>query len=427
VRGGLPPNAESGAAGRTLERVEVERPDRFAFDLQHGDELRQGLPPIVGSDGGSTWFAGGGHVAVPQFPLHSAGEFFLGFDLQPDNSDPQVLLGAVWARSALLVEVNVPHARSLSISIRDETDHQLVARAELSPAAARRLVITGDLLSAAISVHEIQPWARQPGSALDVEVVVTEPPAAWPPSQAGFAMSGSLVDGLHQPGYVGRIAEVYLGDHALEASRPAALVSASDNPTGLTYGRLATPFPELLGRFRRDIRRLREWAAASHSTAGDLDDASLILYRWLFDQHPLLVDLAGSLGVQLWLPGMSERERRYMDVVLDDRPTLQMTGVLGPESAFGFEWEPVEQWRSNPAFHTNGHAVSHEAFIRFVRNKLGGGHFDEHDRTRWQRDLIGFTEGLRVMGQDALLYQLRAIADAVLLGVAASRVEALAG
>jgi hypothetical protein len=404
----------------------VDRPDRFAFGARNGDELRQGLPPIVGSDGGSTWFAGSGHVAVPEFPLKSAAEFFLGVDLQPDNGEPQTVLGAVWDRSAMLVEANTHGERSLALTIRDEVGRSLVARAELSPSAAHRILITGDLRSASISIHELQPWARDPGRALDVETTVAEPPEAWPPSEAGFAMSGTLVNGTHQPGYVGRMAEVYLGDHSLAASRPVALASASDNPTALAYERLVAPTQALLHRFRRDLQRLRDWAASSRSSVGDLDDASLILYRWLFDKHAVLVDLAASLGVQLWLPGMSERERRYLDVVLEDEPIFQMTGVLGPESAFGFAWEPLDQWRKSPAFHTNGHAVSHEALIKFVRNKLGGGHFDEHDRTKWQRDLVGFTSGLRVMGEDALLYQLRAVAEAVLSGVAASRIEVLA-
>lgn len=405
----------------------MDRPDRFAFGVQYGDELRQGLPPIVGSEGGSTWFAGDGHVAVPDFPLRSASEFFLGLDLQPDDCEPQVLLGAVWGRAALLVETNTLGDRSLTVTVRDEMDRSLVARTELSRSASHRMLVTGDLRPPWISVHELQPWARDPGCALVVETDVTEPPSAWLPSQAGFAMSGSLVNGTHQPGYVGRIAEVYLGDHAMDASRPVALAHASDNPTALTYERLMAPTRALLDRFRRDLRRLRDWAASSRSAASDLDDASLILYRWLFDTHPVLVDLAASLGVQLWLPGMSDRERRYLDVVLEDKPIFQMTGVLGPESAFGFAWEPLDQWRKSPAFHTNGHPVSHEALIKFVRNKLGGGHFDEHDRTKWQRDLVGFTAGLRVMGQDALLYQLRAVAEAVLFGVAASRIEVLAG
>lgn len=34
-----------------------------------------------------------------------------------------------------------------------------------------------------------------------------------------------------------------------------------------------------------------------------------------------------------------------------------------------------------------GYSVSWAAFIKFVRNKLGGGHFDPDDRQRWQRDL----------------------------------------
>ncbi len=188
---------------------------------------------------------------------------------------------------------------------------------------------------------------------------------------------------------------------------------------------MVTPSLELRARFRRDLMRLRDWVTRSRTTDAELDDASLILYRWLFDEHPVLIDLVERLGVQLWLPAMSDHEHRYLDTVLAYEPVFQMAGDLGPDSAFGFQWRPLSAWRKDPAFHTNGYPVSYEAFIKFVRNKLGPGHLDEEGRTRWQMELLGLTSGLRVMGQDALIYQMRALAEIVLLAVADCRLEAM--
>ena len=99
---------------------------------------------------------------------------------------------------------------------------------------------------------------------------------------------------------------------------------------------------------------------------------------------------------------MTDHEKAYLDTLLKSKPTFQLTGSMGPDSAFGSEWRPLHEWRREPAFHTNGHPISYEGFIKSIRNKLGAGHFDEKDRTRWQRDLLRMTSGMQLMGQDAM-------------------------
>jgi hypothetical protein len=72
-------------------------PVRELYDFGHDDgQLHQGLPPIVGSDGGSTWFARGGHIAMPTMPLgpEASEGVFIGFDVQPDTLGEQVVLGS---------------------------------------------------------------------------------------------------------------------------------------------------------------------------------------------------------------------------------------------------------------------------------------------------------------------------------------------
>lgn len=404
----------------------MERPDRFAFNEHLGDELRQGLPPVVGSDGGSAWFAGGGHLAIGEFPLSTSSGFYFGLDIQPDQMAPQMVLGSAWAESAFLLRIGDPGPGIIALTIRDGSGRELLAHGHGSMAAARRLLVVGHASSNRVAMYELQPWAEVAGRRLPVEIIKAGAPLSWPVSASGLAIGGSRVDGVHQAGFQGRISEFFVGDRELEEERAQELAAATDNPTDLDFGNLGPPTRGLRDRFRRDLARLRGWVTASRTNDGDLDDASLILFRWLFDGHPVLVDIASKLGVQLWLPGMTAHERAYLDVVQQDKPTFQVAGALGSDSMFGLQWRPLSEWRHEPVFHTNGRPVSHEAFIKFVRNKLGAGHFDETERTKWQRELLELSAGLQLMGQDTLVYQMREIVEAVLHGIAVSRLEVLA-
>lgn len=112
-----------------------------------------------------------------------------------------------------------------------------------------------------------------------------------------------------------------------------------------------------------------------------------------------------------------------MDVLEQLEPMFHVRGdVNGP---FGFARRPLDQWRSERIFHARGQPISTEQFIKFVRNKLGAGHFDEAERTRWQRDLLEVSAGLTVMNNSALSFQMKALVDSLLRSIAATRVEAL--
>jgi len=67
--------------------------------------------------------------------------------------------------------------------------------------------------------------------------------------------------------------------------------------------------------------------------------------------------------------------------------------------------------------------VSREAFVKFVRNKLGWGHFDEDDRAAWQVRLLNQAGGFDIAGMDALVFQMQALVREVTLALSASRVE----
>ena len=125
----------------------VPVPELYDFWRDDG-QLHQGLPPIVGSDGGSAWFARGGHVAVPTMPLgpETSQGVFIGFDVQPDTLGEQVVLGSA-KRSASTVKVVVNEANvpgRVCFVLQDEDGKSLVARADASRSIARRLLLTAN-------------------------------------------------------------------------------------------------------------------------------------------------------------------------------------------------------------------------------------------------------------------------------------------
>lgn len=61
--------------------------------------------------------------------------------------------------------------------------------------------------------------------------------------------------------------------------------------------------------------------------------------------------------------------------------------------------------------------VSWAAFIRFVRNKLGGGHFDPDDRKRWQEELHALATETSVAEEEWLNVKMLALARGLCFAV----------
>ena len=171
-------------------------------------------------------------------------------------------------------------------------------------------------------------------------------------------------------------------------------------------------------------RRLRRLAASATFGADERDDAALLLYSWLFSQRPMLPRLAEQLGIQLWLPGRGSPLERYPAPVELSGEWIQLLAAPDVDSpAFG--WMTLDRWRNHAAFRVGNpeHSVSREAFVKFVRNKLGWGHFDEDDRAAWQVRLLNQAGGFDIAGMDALVFQMQALVREVTLALSASRVE----
>jgi hypothetical protein len=403
-------------------------PDLYAFGVPAGDAIRQALPPIVGDEGGSVWIGGPGHVRVAELtlPADVADGISLGLDMQPDSGAEQVVLGTGKAGgTALRLTVNQGDTPGrLSLLLRDEDGRSLVVHAQGSRSVARRLMVSVKPRANEVLFYENQPWAVHPGTALASEPEVTDAPGRFVFDQP-FAMGGWVEDGERRGSYAGRLAQVFIGAGVLDESRVAALAEISTNPCGLAASDLGRPSSELRSRFARDIERLRGWYRQPAMTLDDMDDSSVLASRWVLDKRRILPTLCSLFGVQLWLPGASERSRDYVRAALQLEPSLMVSGAFGPHSSLGFEWVTLEFWLSEPAFHVQDRAVTRSEFIKFVRHKLGGAHFDEVVREKWQRDLLSATAGLRLLDQDALAFQMGAIVGELTLAAAAARLEPL--
>jgi hypothetical protein len=401
--------------------------DPHAFGT-NGESLVQGLPPVVGSTGGSTWFGNGGHISQDQveFGVPALEGFSLLFDAQADSDREQVVCGGADDAGRIVLLLNergIPGMLSLSISTPEGATFE--CRAQLSPSRARRLLVAVAPRAHKAAVYELQPWADSPGSPLSCNVRSSGTLRRIGPLPGQFTIAGLRDHGRLASHFTGRLAEVALFQRVLSPERSLALAAASDNPSALTLSNVRTPSAELIDRFRRDLGRLRAWSRQPTMSADDVDDAALLVYRWFLDRHPVLLDLCRALGVQLWLAGASDREIRYVDAVFQDVPMIHVRGPVA--DPFGFAWRSLDEWRSERVFHTRGTPVSIEQFAKFIRNKLGAGHLDEQERTRWQRDLLEVSANLTIAGSSAFAFQMHALMDGLLRSIAAMRLETVLG
>ena len=157
------------------------------------ETIQQGLPPVVGFQGGSVWFGTGGHAMVERFRLPDtiADGLFVGFDAQPDNGAEQIVVGmSKSGHSCLRLHVN--HGGEpgrLGIVLRDDDGRTLEVTAQGSMSTARRVIMTGYPRSNVIRVYELQPWIDHAGVAIPSEVNVAQNPRRFV-FDGAFALGG---------------------------------------------------------------------------------------------------------------------------------------------------------------------------------------------------------------------------------------------
>jgi hypothetical protein len=230
-------------------------------------------------------------------------------------------------------------------------------------------------------------------------------------------------DSGRQGGLVGRLSHIFFFDHQLQDDDLDQLLASSRSDLLSFNGarpKIAVSY-ERRQVFLEDLTKLKRWEQQKTLSDSDLRDASVVLFKWLCDRHPLLQDLCDELGIQLSLPGESDRGRNYHNVIAGHKPVFAQPIHIGSRSFLGFKWVSLNQFLGDLAFITGGYSVSHEAFIKFVRHKLGGAHFDEADRTRWQRELAVLP--VFVADSKALNFHMKEIVRSVVEAVEGCRIE----
>jgi hypothetical protein len=174
---------------------------------------------------------------------------------------------------------------------------------------------------------------------------------------------------------------------------------------------------ERLELFRDDLKKLRDWNHAHILSKVDLRDASVVIFRWLFDHSPILQAVCDEAGIMLQLPGASDTAKAYSMKVVQMQPQFYLCTESSGDSPFGMAWVSLAEYTTETLLYIGGHAVTNRTFIGLVRNKLGGGHFDVKDRTKWQRDLLDISEQMYLSGQNAINYAMKCMINGLMRAI----------
>lgn len=281
---------------------------RHEFAPRNG--IKQGLPPIVGSEGGSVWFGNCGHIEVPPLDLPVQG-FSILVDLQSDRDGEQTILYDKDSDNVINLTIN--HDKEVSylrLHVGNGSGATFDLRSELSAGRAHRLLRSVRLLEGAAHVVELEPWSATPGAPRPAEIG-TNGVFTRIGSQSGVWSIGGFGDS-EGGAFCGRVAQVAMTPSFLTDDRICELINATDNPNGLSHDKVSRPSDELIALVTGDIQRLRAWAN-TRMTLNDMREASSLIARWFFEggSTPVLIHLCQRLGVQLWLAGTTDAEQAY--------------------------------------------------------------------------------------------------------------------
>jgi hypothetical protein len=381
--------------------------------------LRQ--PPIIDEEDGSIFLARDAYLKGDTFGDFGSrmeeGVCFL-LDLLSNSLDEQILLGSgVSDGTAFRIRL---HADSIpnrvEIMLRDDDGRVLVGYAETSASRAKRLVCTADPRSNLLAFFELQPWVVDN---LQTHYIKQEAPIRFSDLIYPVIVGGWNLDGQHTGHYVGRLANFVVFNRYFSKKTTNKYRKVSTNPTNLPLtGQVSPPDSEQLIRLDYDIKRLQKFSQQSHLDYDDFFDASIILYRWLLDAHPMIKLVCAAYGIPLWFHGESDAEHNYSKTVLADAPVYYQKAAYGSKKLLGFRWISLEAFLQEPSFFVDQEPISHAHFIGLVRNKLGGGHYDK-DRSQNQRRLLELTAQFQLANQNALYYEMYQLVRGVMEAITA--------
>jgi len=370
--------------------------------------------PIVGEEG-CIHLDGEGYISVP---LQGAdiidGGLSFALDCQTAEPVEQVVFCNRQADGvALGMTIHADNQRGrVRFEVGDAQGRAFIARAETSGSIGKRLLCTITPSQNELSVVELQPWAS--GQPADISIERAESPSLGSLDHP-LVLGGLSEEGAESGSFVGRLAHFAIWDHPLDSSRvPDFRRSSISRPLeDLPTARPVSMDEEGRALFLDDYDRLVQFTGQGPLSRAETRDVSLIAFRWLCDRRPLLHRLADHYGAQISLPDLSPLRESHREIT-KDKPTFLFTLD---------RWEG--DWLAPSAFLTDstfwlGQAqrdVSWVAFIAFVRNKLGAGHFDPDDRKRWQKELKDLATETRVGAEQWLNVKMLSLAKALRFSV----------
>lgn len=261
----------------------------------------------------------------------------------------------------------------------------------MSGTTGKRIAVRFCSERALVLIDEMQPWGPGGGARLTLT-----PGSGVPIDWQGLTIGGATSMNPEDV-YRGRVAEVaafdkLLSDESIDACRRASLAA---NPTDVPQfqpGALDYEGREIL---LDDYEQLVRWHNAGRLNRSELRAASVLAHLWLLDHRPLLQLASDHYGGMISCPDL-----RRSDALAQRRIELD-TPLWSPETEHEGDWVPLATFRDDLAcwLGQSSTVVSWTAFIKFVRNKLGGGHFDPDDRQLWQRQLIQLVRKIEIDGE----------------------------
>jgi hypothetical protein len=350
--------------------------------------------------------------------------FSVWIDLQSERIAEQIICGtAVPEKTGLIVRLNTTGVVGrLEVDVRDEKGKLLRGCVQLSKAAAKSVIIRVLPPSNLMKVNEVTIHGDAP---LDVEYTHRQGPRQFVDLKHPLLVSGYNLNGSRQGSFVGRLGQVVLFGRCLSDEDAGELVTIKRADVDQKWGTRPRKAYSAERRqvFTDDLSKMKKWRARPNLSRADTLDASTVLFKWLFDKHPLLQDLCDEIGLQLSIPGPGDREKAYTHKVLKLKPVFYQLGTHGMGGMLGYEWMPLSRFGNQTAFSVEQHSISHQSFVRFVRHKLGGSHFDAEDRQKWQKDLKAQSDVIRLMGSTAIEYQMKCLLDVIMQAVECCGIE----
>lgn len=213
---------------------------------------------------------------------------------------------------------------------------------------------------------ELQPWS--PAEPLPVSVLRADGPADFPGFADPLCLSGCNVGRERHGKFLGRAANValfnkVLGNDRIGPHRDAANSRAGGDLPAIDRGALDEEGRRL---FVDDADQLREWTEMGGLARRETRHGAVLAYRWLCDRRPLLKRVADYYGVLLSLPDL-DPHRALTQAMLEDQPSF-----FYQRDTWGGNWLTLSAFLGDMAFWVAGdRPVSWEAFVKFIRNKLG--------------------------------------------------------